>query len=128
VGATDGHAKNYSLLIGEGARARLAPLYDIASALPYRGANPFKLKLAMKVGGKYRLREVGRRQWEKLAGELRLDPAELLARVLSMAVRIPDVSSTLRRQLRDQGLAHDVLDRLAGSLSRRARECAAALA
>jgi serine/threonine-protein kinase HipA len=128
TGATDGHAKNYSLLIGEGARARLAPLYDIASALPYAGANLFKLKLAMKVGGKYRLREVGRRQWEKLAAELRLDAAELLARIRAMAARIPDGSSTLRRQLRDQGLAHDVLDRLAGALSRRARECAAVLA
>src|ERR1700682_4452920 len=30
---TDAHAKNYSLLIGPGGSARLAPLYDLASAL-----------------------------------------------------------------------------------------------
>ena len=34
VAATDGHAKNYSLLL-DGAQARLAPIYDVNSALPY---------------------------------------------------------------------------------------------
>ena len=34
IGGTDAHAKNYSLLLS-GSDVRLAPLYDIASALPY---------------------------------------------------------------------------------------------
>jgi HipA-like C-terminal domain len=34
IAGTDAHAKNYSLLLSRG-EARLAPLYDIASALPY---------------------------------------------------------------------------------------------
>ena len=34
IAGTDAHAKNYSLLLA-GPEARLAPLYDIASALPY---------------------------------------------------------------------------------------------
>lgn len=34
IGGTDAHAKNFSILIGVGGRVRLAPLYDIASALP----------------------------------------------------------------------------------------------
>lgn len=33
---TDAHAKNYSLLLA-GRQVRLAPLYDVASALPYPG-------------------------------------------------------------------------------------------
>jgi hypothetical protein len=77
--------------------------------------------------GKYRLREVGRRQWEKLATELHLDAGVLLSRIHAMAVQIPDASSTLRRELRGQGLARNVLDRLATSLTARARECAAML-
>jgi serine/threonine-protein kinase HipA len=32
---TDAHAKNYSLLIGANQKVRLAPLYDLSSALPY---------------------------------------------------------------------------------------------
>jgi serine/threonine-protein kinase HipA len=45
IGGTDAHAKNYSLLLA-GDQIRLAPLYDIASALPY-GSHERKLRLAM---------------------------------------------------------------------------------
>ena len=34
IAGTDAHAKNYSLLLAED-QVRLAPLYDVASALPY---------------------------------------------------------------------------------------------
>ncbi len=34
IGGTDGHAKNYSVLLADD-DVRLAPLYDVASALPY---------------------------------------------------------------------------------------------
>ena len=37
IGGTDAHAKNYSVLLA-GDQVRLAPLYDIASALPIRHA------------------------------------------------------------------------------------------
>jgi serine/threonine-protein kinase HipA len=48
VGGTDGDAKNYSLLVA-GDQIRLAPLYDISSALPY-GTHEKRLKLAMEIG------------------------------------------------------------------------------
>jgi serine/threonine-protein kinase HipA len=64
IAGTDAHAKNYSLLIGAEGRARLAPLYDIASILPY-DFDMQKVRLAMKVGGIYRLRDVGPHQWRK---------------------------------------------------------------
>src|SRR5438445_7401851 len=35
IAGTDAHGKNYALLIGAQARVRLAPLYDVASVLPY---------------------------------------------------------------------------------------------
>ncbi len=50
---TDGHAKNYSLLLA-GSQIRLAPLYDIASALPY-GENEKKLRFAMSLGRDFRV-------------------------------------------------------------------------
>src|SRR6185312_2373835 len=58
LAATDGHAKNYSLLIAPGGRVRLAPLYDIASVLPYPQFDLARVKLATKVGDKYRLRDI----------------------------------------------------------------------
>jgi Uncharacterized protein related to capsule biosynthesis enzymes len=67
IGGTDAHAKNYSILIGAAGRVRLAPFYDVASILPYRDFDPMRAKLAMKLGGKYRLRDISARDWEKLA-------------------------------------------------------------
>jgi serine/threonine-protein kinase HipA len=55
IAGSDAHAKNYSLLIGGESHVRLAPLYDIASILPYEQFDIQKVKLAMKVGGEDRL-------------------------------------------------------------------------
>ena len=72
LGATDSHAKNFSLLIGPAGQVRLAPLYDIASFLPY-AENPRRLKLSNRVGGEYRLDDIGRREWERFRTENDLD-------------------------------------------------------
>lgn len=53
IGATDGHAKNFSVFLGPGGRFRLTPLYDVLSAQPSLDAKqiqPKALKLAMSVG------------------------------------------------------------------------------
>lgn len=60
---------------------RLAPLYDLASALPYAGNQLQKLKLAMSIGDRYRLRDIGAYRWEKLASELKLSQDEVRTRV-----------------------------------------------
>ena len=73
IAGTDAHAKNYSLLISNGSRVRLAPLYDVASILPYNEFDVRKVKMAMKIGGEYRLHDIGVRQWMKQAREVRID-------------------------------------------------------
>ncbi len=53
IGATDGHAKNFSIFLLPGGRFRLTPLYDIMSAQPYLDRKQLthnKMKLAMAVG------------------------------------------------------------------------------
>jgi len=45
IAGTDAHAKNYALLIGAQARIRLAPLYDVASVLPYPDIDIERVKL-----------------------------------------------------------------------------------
>lgn len=123
VAGTDGHAKNYSLLHGAGGRVRLAPLYDLASALPYPDMPEQKLKLAMKVGDSYRLRDVLRRNWERFAEEVRLPPAQVVERVASLASRLPKKVAAVRAQAAEEGLDHPILDRLAKVLPERARRC-----
>ncbi|MCP3381261.1 type II toxin-antitoxin system HipA family toxin [Bradyrhizobium sp. CCGUVB4N] len=53
IGATDGHAKNFSLFLSPGGRFRLTPLYDVLSAQPSLDAGQIQrkaFKLAMSVG------------------------------------------------------------------------------
>jgi serine/threonine-protein kinase HipA len=53
IGATDGHAKNFSIFLGPGAGFRLTPLYDVLSAQPSLDSSQIqrrKFKLAMSVG------------------------------------------------------------------------------
>jgi serine/threonine-protein kinase HipA len=53
LGATDGHAKNFSIFLGPGGRFRMTPLYDVLSAQPSLDANQIQrkqFKLAMSVG------------------------------------------------------------------------------
>jgi serine/threonine-protein kinase HipA len=123
IGGTDAHAKNYSLLIGRGGRVRLAPLYDLASALPYPDMNLLELNLAMRVGKRYRLVRIGPRQWSQLATQLRLAPAAIGERVLKLAERLPDTALRVRADVDQEGLTHAVLDRLVDAIARRARRC-----
>jgi serine/threonine-protein kinase HipA len=53
LGATDGHAKNFSVRLAPGGRFRLAPLYDVMSTQPNIDANQIrrnKMRMAMAVG------------------------------------------------------------------------------
>jgi serine/threonine-protein kinase HipA len=53
LGATDGHAKNFSIRLATGGRFRLTPLYDIVSTQPSLDARQIgqnQMKLAMAVG------------------------------------------------------------------------------
>ncbi|MGE0880140.1 MAG: type II toxin-antitoxin system HipA family toxin [Acidimicrobiia bacterium] len=88
VAGTDAHAKNYSLLLS-GHEVRLAPLYDLASALPY-GDHERRLRMAMKVTGDYRLHARSATDWARWAAELRLDGDRLVERVTTMIDAAPE--------------------------------------
>lgn len=127
IAGTDAHAKNYSLLLSSGPRVRLAPLYDVASILPYDEFDTQKLKLSMKVGGEYRLHDVGLRQWRKLAQEVRIDEGRLIDRLAAMAKQVPDAVADVRAATQRDGLDQPVIKRLQAGLSERAKECGRAI-
>jgi serine/threonine-protein kinase HipA len=63
IGATDGHAKNFSIYLAPGGRYHLTPLYDVLTAQPSLDTGQIQrkqMKLAMSVGSKnhYRIAEV----------------------------------------------------------------------
>jgi serine/threonine-protein kinase HipA len=120
IGGTDAHAKNYGVLIAPG-RIRLAPLYDVASVLPYPRFDVNRVKLAMKIADRYRMNEIRRGDWLKLAEQLGLDSEPLLERIVHMAEAIPDLAPEVGAELKHAGLADPVIDRLVTRLVGRAR-------
>jgi serine/threonine-protein kinase HipA len=124
IAGTDAHAKNYSLLLA-GQQVRLAPLYDIASALPY-GIHERKLRLAMKIGGDYRVHPF-HNAWPKAARELGLDPESAMGRVLDLARRAPDAFSEAAEEPEVVKLNSSLPSRLVGLVAERSKRCIAVL-
>ncbi|HET9101687.1 MAG TPA: type II toxin-antitoxin system HipA family toxin [Acidobacteriaceae bacterium] len=123
IAGTDAHAKNYSLLLGQNGVVRLAPFYDLASVLPYPSVDMSKVKLAMKIGGEYQLRNIGPRHWQKLATELRLDEEKLIDRIRAMARAMPDQAAAIQKQIEEEGLSHVTITRVCKRLATRAVAC-----
>jgi serine/threonine-protein kinase HipA len=123
IGGSDGHAKNYSLLHGTGGRVRLAPLYDLASALPYPDLNTPKLKLAMKYGSHYRLRDIGSADLRKLASAMGMSPDTLTNRAREMCTQMPNAADEVAEACARDGLARAIFDRLVDALVERAAVC-----
>ncbi len=73
LGAIDGHAKNFSLILEPGGKYRLAPLYDVISAYPLvekKNLELQNLKMAMAVHGKtkhYKWQDIILRHWFETA-------------------------------------------------------------
>jgi serine/threonine-protein kinase HipA len=116
IAGTDAHAKNYALLIAAQARVRLAPFYDVASVLPYPDIDIDRVKLSMKLGGEYRLRNIRAYHGRKLAEELHVGPDDLIQRVDDLARQLADHISDIGRRMTEEGLAHPIIPRLVDAL------------
>jgi serine/threonine-protein kinase HipA len=126
IAGTDAHAKNYSVLLS-GSQVRLAPLYDIASALPYDDMYLPKLRMAMRVGGEYRVEAISGRHWRRLADAVGLDPNALIDRIRELANRTPDALTAAVSTPPVRSLGSELPARLLDRIAIRARWCRQAL-
>ncbi len=88
IGATDGHAKNFSIFLSPGGGFRLTPLYDVLTAQPSLDARQIErrqFRLAMSVGTSrhYRMDEILGRHFEQ-SGEAAGLPKTLIRDALEM--------------------------------------------
>lgn len=80
IGATDGHAKNFSVFLTPGGRFTLTPFYDVLSAqpsfdnrqIPHKA---FRLAMSLGVSRKYKVLDVHGRHFVETARESGLGPA-----------------------------------------------------
>jgi serine/threonine-protein kinase HipA len=124
VAGTDAHAKNYSLLLA-GSEIRLAPLYDVASALPY-GVHERKLRFAMKIGGDYRV-YTHHNTWKAAAQDFGVDADHALDRVLRLTERVPAAFAEAAATPEVTALKRPLPSRLVELVSERAQRCQALL-
>jgi serine/threonine-protein kinase HipA len=74
MGATDGHAKNFSVFLSPGGRFRRTPLYDVISAQPSVDSKQIlwkQFRLAMAFGTKrhYQIRQIAQRHFFQTADQ-----------------------------------------------------------
>lgn len=116
IGATDGHAKNFSIYIDKGGSYRLTPFYDILSAYPLlggKGLNIRKLKLAMGLkatkGKKYEISKILPRHFLNTAKDVNFSQDTMQEIIDEMKDALPkamlQVSTTL-----PQGFPEHIVD------------------
>jgi serine/threonine-protein kinase HipA len=108
IGNHDAHAKNFSLLYSSKG-TQLAPLYDALSTAVYPDLTG---KMAMKIGSKYRFKDIFLRHWDRLAEVSGLSPAQARKRVLEIARQLPQLAHELQETFRKQEIAHPILGKI----------------
>ena len=86
IGATDGHAKNFSIFIGPGGTYRLTPMYDVMTAQPSLDTHQIQrkqMKMAMSVGESrhYRMDQIQARHFVQTGAEAGL-PKNMVAEAI----------------------------------------------
>ena len=115
IKGTDAHAKNYSIL-HSGTRYRLAPLYDIASILPYSSYKPRDLRASMKIGTHYHFDDITPRHWVATANTARYDPDAALNHVRDLIETLPDTATEVAKNVWEAGIGHPVINFLTANI------------
>jgi serine/threonine-protein kinase HipA len=119
---TDSHAKNYSLLIGSGGSARFAPLYDLLCAEIYPQITK---RLPQAINGKREAIHLFGKDWQHLARELGLSPAQTLKRIAELAALVLEHIDPALDAVRAMPAGDDpVLDKIAFQIRKRTRRIA----
>lgn len=98
IAGTDAHAKNYGLVLG-GTSARLAPLYDMASALVMPEWNWHKWELAMRINKKGRFKYLGIDDWRKFATSADVDFGVIEAAITTYSSGLADAVADAARPM-----------------------------
>jgi serine/threonine-protein kinase HipA len=122
IGATDGHAKNFSIFLGPGGSYHLTPLYDVLTAQPSFDGKQIDrrhMKLSMSVGTNrhYRIGEIRGRHFVQTGKAAGLAESVVLAAIEEMAA-----TASLALQKVDSALPGDFPPALHASVSKAVTE------
>ena len=124
IGATDGHAKNFSLFLGSHGKFVLTPLYDILSAQWQYDRSQITRKnfqVAMAVGDKrrYRIEEIHPRHFEQTAKKTGFHVSALLDVMKEITEALPEALRKTR-EVMDETVPPEMMDSISSAATRRA--------
>ncbi|MBD9638748.1 type II toxin-antitoxin system HipA family toxin [Ensifer sp. ENS07] len=113
----DSHAKNYSILIGAGGSAKIAPLYDLTCAAVYRQVDQ---SLPQGIAGRFIAPDLRRADWQAFAEEVGLSGASTVRRVQKLAAVVGGACEDVAKQIVDTaGDPTRVLERITHNIQKR---------
>jgi serine/threonine-protein kinase HipA len=104
IGATDGHAKNFSIFLRPGGGYALTPLYDVLTAQPSLDAGQVQrkqMKLAMSIGTNrhYRIDEIQTRHFFQTGDAAGLSRKLIRDAIEAVATRMDDALRSIEAEL-----------------------------
>lgn len=108
IGNADAHGKNFSLIY-KGNKPELAPAYDLLSTAVYPNLSE---KMTMKIGGKYKPRDVYLHHFHKLVNDTKVAQSAMNRQIQSMAGKIMVEASALKIELQAEGLISDIFKQI----------------
>jgi serine/threonine-protein kinase HipA len=117
IGNADAHGKNFSLIY-KGDKPELAPAYDLLSTAIYPDLTE---KMAMKIGGVYKPRDVYRRHFYKLVADTKAAQLAMDKQIKVMTDKMADAAPSLKAKLIKDGLASDVYDDIIAIIKTRSK-------
>lgn len=132
IGATDGHAKNFSIFLRPGGRFGLTPFYDVLTAQPAFDARQIpnnKYKTAMSAGKsrKYQILNISGRHFVESAKEAGLGPT-IIGKVLNEIMRDAETATQLALSAMPDAAALPAHDSIVNAMAGRLRSLELGLA
>lgn len=126
IGASDGHAKNFSLFLAPQGRFHLTPLYDILSTQWQhdRGQirrNAFRLSMAIGNKRRYKVTEILPRHFEQTAKQAGFSLQTLRTVMEEIVSDLPGAAATLTAQL-DERIPTAMAEAILTAASQRAKQ------
>lgn len=125
IGATDGHAKNFSVFLSPGGSYRMTPLYDILTAQPALNARQIErkqMKMAMSVGNSrhYRFDQIHGRHFVQTAMRAGLSKKRAMSIIEDIEAKAPEAMETAAKAL-PKGFPMAVVDIVSDAVNDRLR-------
>jgi serine/threonine-protein kinase HipA len=117
IGNADAHGKNFSLLYRMG-KPDLAPAYDLLSTAVYPDLSE---KMAMKIGGKYKPKEIYLRHFYKLVSGSKAAESAIHKQINTMTDKLYDKAVQLKNDLGGEGISSEIFDEIIKVIEERSK-------